>query len=133
MDPLQGEELMSSSPTDRFRRIDAVFDALLDLPPDEQMAYLDRTASDDPELREEVLRLLQAHRRSEGFLEAPLAQMAKGLFDDVEPLVPGGTPDRIGPWHIVRPIGRGGMATVYLAQDLRHDRPIAVKVLHPEL
>jgi tRNA A-37 threonylcarbamoyl transferase component Bud32/tetratricopeptide (TPR) repeat protein len=123
---------MSPSPTDRFR-IEAVFDALVDLSTDEQMAYLDRTASEDPELREEVLRLLQAHRCSEGFLEAPLAQMAKGLFDDAEPLAPRGTPDRIGPWHIVRPIGRGGMATVYLAQDLRHDRPIAVKVLHPEL
>ena len=123
---------MPPSPTARFR-IEAVFDALVDLSTDEQMAYLDRTASDDPELREEVLSLLQAHRRSEGFLEAPLAQMVKGLFDDAEPLAPGGTPDRIGPWHIVRPIGRGGMATVYLAQDLRHDRPIAVKVLHPEL
>ena len=123
---------MSPSPTDRYR-IEAVFDALVDLSTDEQMAYLDRTGSDDPELREEVLLLLQVHRRSEGFLEAPLAQVAKGLFDDAEPLAPGGTPDRIGPWHIVRPIGRGGMATVYLAQDLRHDRPIAVKVLHPEL
>ncbi len=32
-----------------------------------------------------------------------------------------------------RELGRGGMATVYLAQDLRHDRPVAFKVLHPEL
>ena len=32
-----------------------------------------------------------------------------------------------------REIGRGGMATVYLAQDLKHDRPVAIKVLHPEL
>jgi len=32
-----------------------------------------------------------------------------------------------------RELGRGGMATVYLARDLKHDRPIALKVLHPEL
>jgi TolB-like protein/tetratricopeptide (TPR) repeat protein len=36
-------------------------------------------------------------------------------------------------YTIERELGRGGMATVYLAQDLRHDRPIALKVLHPEL
>ena len=38
-----------------------------------------------------------------------------------------------GRYSLERELGRGGMATVYLAQDLRHDRPIAVKVLHPEL
>ena len=32
-----------------------------------------------------------------------------------------------------RELGRGGMATVYLVNDLRHDRPVALKVLHPEL
>jgi eukaryotic-like serine/threonine-protein kinase len=32
-----------------------------------------------------------------------------------------------------REVGRGGMATVYLARDLRYDRPVAVKVLRPEL
>jgi len=36
-------------------------------------------------------------------------------------------------YQIEREIGSGGMATVYLAQDLRHDRKVAVKVLKPEL
>jgi serine/threonine protein kinase/Flp pilus assembly protein TadD len=36
-------------------------------------------------------------------------------------------------YTIEREVGRGGMATVYLAQDLRHHRPVALKVLHPEL
>jgi serine/threonine protein kinase len=36
-------------------------------------------------------------------------------------------------YAIEREVGRGGMATVYLARDLRHRRPVAVKILHPHL
>ena len=36
-------------------------------------------------------------------------------------------------YSIERELGRGGMATVFLARDLRHDRDVALKVLHPEL
>src|SRR5690348_5339374 len=36
-------------------------------------------------------------------------------------------------YQVEKPIGRGGMATVYLAHDLRHDRPVAIKVMSPEL
>jgi serine/threonine protein kinase/Flp pilus assembly protein TadD len=38
-----------------------------------------------------------------------------------------------GRYHIERELGRGGMATVYLAADLKHDRQVALKILHPEL
>jgi len=38
-----------------------------------------------------------------------------------------------GRYAIERELGRGGMATVFLARDLRHERPVALKVLHPEL
>ena len=36
-------------------------------------------------------------------------------------------------YAIEHELGAGGMATVYLAQDLKHDRKVAVKVLRPEL
>ena len=36
-------------------------------------------------------------------------------------------------YRLERPLGEGGMATVYLAEDLKHDRQVAVKVLKPEL
>ena len=36
-------------------------------------------------------------------------------------------------YRIERELGQGGMATVYLARDLRHQREVALKVLHPEL
>ena len=36
-------------------------------------------------------------------------------------------------YRLERELGRGGMATVFLAQDLKHDRPVALKVLHSEL
>ncbi|MFN8669088.1 MAG: protein kinase [Gemmatimonadaceae bacterium] len=38
-----------------------------------------------------------------------------------------------GRYRIARELGSGGMATVFLATDLRHDREVAIKVLHPEL
>src|SRR5919107_342604 len=38
-----------------------------------------------------------------------------------------------GRYAIERLIGQGGMATVYLARDIRHERPVAIKVLRPEL
>jgi eukaryotic-like serine/threonine-protein kinase len=49
---------------------------------------------------------------------------------DLPPELREGLADR---YALERELGRGGMATVYLAQDLRHDRPVALKVLHPEL
>jgi len=36
-------------------------------------------------------------------------------------------------YRLDRELGQGGMATVYLAADLKHDRKVAIKVLHPEL
>ena len=39
----------------------------------------------------------------------------------------------LGPYRVIRELGRGGMSTVYLADDQRHERRVAIKVLHPEM
>lgn len=51
-------------------------------------------------------------------------------MDDNAPGLPSILAER---YEIVRRIGSGGMATVYLARDQKHDRDVAVKILHPEL
>lgn len=38
-----------------------------------------------------------------------------------------------GRYDVERVLGEGGMATVYLARDVRHGRMVAIKVIHPEL
>ena len=52
---------------------------------------------------------------------------------DESPFPEGLTAALAGRYEFVRELGRGGMATVYLANDLKHDRGVAIKVLHPEL
>jgi eukaryotic-like serine/threonine-protein kinase len=122
---------VSFSPTERPQRVDAVFDALLDLPTHEQMEYLDRAAGDDPEVRQEVLRLLLAHRRSEGFLDASGPGLARTLLEAAD-LIPGTeVPDRIGPWRIVRQLGQGGMGAVFLGEraDGQFEQRAAIKLI----
>jgi eukaryotic-like serine/threonine-protein kinase len=51
-------------------------------------------------------------------------------MSDIAPRLAAALADR---YRIERPLGQGGMATVYLAEDLKHDRKVAIKVLKPEL
>ncbi len=120
-----------TSPTERSQRVEAVFDALLDLPADEQMDYLHRTASDDPEVHREVLRLLQAHRRAEGFLDASGTRVARELLEAADLIPSTEVPDRIGPWRIVRQLGQGGMGAVFLAEraDGHFEQRAAIKLI----
>jgi tetratricopeptide (TPR) repeat protein len=65
---------------------------------------------------------------------SPLAVPKSGLYDGaVADLLPKLQAAFAGRYAIERELGRGGMATVYLAQDLKHRRSVAIKVLWPEL
>jgi len=119
---------VSASPTDRFRRVDTIFDAAVDIPAGEVTAYIDRECGDDAELRAEVLELVRAYHRSDSVLEAPAARLAAPLLEATA-AVGGPVPDQIGPFRVVREIGRGGMGVVLLARDESLERDIAIKLL----
>jgi Tol biopolymer transport system component/tRNA A-37 threonylcarbamoyl transferase component Bud32 len=65
---------------------------------------------------------MAAGRSRRHLVQDPMAELGSRLFTALS--------DR---YRVERELGAGGMATVYLAQDLRHDRRVAVKVLKPEL
>src|SRR4029079_17734934 len=64
-------------------------------------------------------------------LDHPAAERFDGLIhDSADALLPDLVADR---YQIGRELGRGGMARVYRARDLKHSRDVAIKVIRPEL
>ena len=112
---------------ERRRAIEGLFEAALERPTDERGSFLAAACGDDAELREEVAALLEAHAVPEGILERdPVAALGPPPMG----LAPG---DVVGPYTIVREIGQGGMAVVYLAAAADDGGEVAVKLLHPGL
>ena len=121
---------MSASPTDRFRRIDTSFDAAVDVPSAERTAFIERECDGDEELRAEVLELVRAYHSSDSPLELPAARIAAPLLEAAAAMA-GPIPDHIGPFRVVREIGRGGMGRVFLGEraDGQFEQRVAIKLI----
>ncbi len=111
---------------ERYRQVKSIFQAVVDLGPDERVRFLDRECADDLELKREVQSLLDHDGPSAEFLEKPAVEAADA---GIRPR-PG---TRIGPYEIIEPIGAGVMGEVYRARDSRFDREVAIKLLPASL
>jgi serine/threonine-protein kinase len=117
-------------PPDQWRRVKELFGAALERAPADRRAFLDEACrTEEAELRREVEALLAAYQASDAFLESPASALSASTPSHWEL----GEGQTLGPYCVLRVLGRGGMATVYLARDERHHRSVALKVLHPEL
>jgi serine/threonine protein kinase/tetratricopeptide (TPR) repeat protein len=113
---------------DRQERVFALFDRAVDLPAEERQRFVEDESRGDPEVRRRVLAMLAADGADHPVLDQTGDRLSQGLSAGGPVLSEG---QRIGSYAITRLIGSGGMATVYLAHDARHNRQVALKLLHP--
>jgi serine/threonine-protein kinase len=121
---------------ERWRLIEEVLHAALACEPAQRDAVVAAACGDDEAMRVEVDSLLAAHDRAshDDFLGRPAAEAlgaapASAATSQTERLAKA----LEGHYVIERELGHGGMATVYLARDVRHYRRVAIKVLREEL
>jgi tetratricopeptide (TPR) repeat protein len=126
---------MNAAMLARWDEVLRLVDLALELDPTARPELLERTCSGDAELRVEVERLLAATHCADQFLEQPVVAHAAPLISWVvrhesQALATG---TRFGPYELRGLLGRGGMAAVYLAEDHKHHRTVAVKVFDSEV
>jgi predicted Ser/Thr protein kinase/tetratricopeptide (TPR) repeat protein len=106
---------------ERQLRVKVLFQDALDVPAARRAAFLARACGGDDELRREVLELFLLHGEQDSLLDQPLDH-AEALADLAAP-----REGFVGPYRLVREIGRGGMGVVHLAE--REGREVALKLL----
>src|SRR2546425_11679565 len=109
---------------ERWKEIERLYQAALEREPDDRAIFLEEACAGDEALRREVESLLAYKTRAENFIESPALEVAaKALAQDQTNLAVG---QAIGHYKIMSLLGAGGMGEVYLGEDTKLGRKVAI-------
>ncbi len=114
-----------------WKQVDALFDAALELPPDQREQFVVESCDGNDELREEVLSLVKAQSQASGFMERSAMKVAAQALAQNANLSSHASlaGKQIGTYQIEKLLGAGGMGEVYLARESKLNRRVALKIL----